>query len=232
MGQLQNIVRIPLPISRLRRPWPTLMNPASLWFLPRVQTMEPGRIAVVILQRSILTKSRKRCLPPVSGYLTIRKIRHHHTSRLLLARLLVLTNAALLMNLPVHPLVIFPAVCDGLAPPAPLDLFPRSTDRANRASYLRLAACPSLKRLFLNGLPRLYFTFNVPTHATDDDCYMGIVHFVEIGHWRLQNGCDRRSAANADGIGRRATSALVLFHERQHRTFKTVGERILFLDFR
>ena len=174
--------------------------------------MEPGRIAVVILQRSILTKSRKYCLPPVSGYLTIRKIRHHQSSRLLLAYFLVLMNAGLLMNPPVRRLVIFSAVCDGLAPSALFDLFPRSTDRANRASRLRLAACPSLKHLFLNDLPRLYFTFNVPTHAADDDGYMGITHFVEIGHWRLENGCDRRSAANADGIGRRATSGLVLFH--------------------
>jgi hypothetical protein len=80
----------------------------------------------------------------------------------------------------------------------------------------------SLKHLFLNSLPRLDFAFDLPTHATDDDRYMGIAGFVKIGHWCLQNSCDGRSATAANGIGRRAASGFVLLHERQYRTPETV----------
>ncbi|KAJ0130110.1 Lactaldehyde dehydrogenase, partial [Fusarium oxysporum f. sp. albedinis] len=50
---------IPPPIPPLRRPWPTLASPVSLYILSQAQTARLGRIAIAIPQRSILIKSKK-----------------------------------------------------------------------------------------------------------------------------------------------------------------------------
>jgi hypothetical protein len=135
-------------------------------------------------------------------------------------RVLMYTHS--LVPLPIHSLVILSTVSHRLAPTAPFDLFPRSTYRAIRACNLRLVPCPSLKHLPLDGLPCLDFAFDLPTHATDDDRYVGIARFVKIGHWCLQNSCDGRSAIDAKRMRRRATSGSVPFHERQYRMPETV----------
>jgi hypothetical protein len=144
---------IPPPIPPLRRPWPTLASPVSLYILSQAQTARLGRIAIDIPQRSILIKSKKlRLCSSPHAFPTIQAV----------TQLCIFTLSLPFWRLILH-MLFFQFIL--------------------LSSFLQHSAAlhrPSLKPIFVDDLLRLDFAFDLPIHVISNNRHMRISHSVKV----------------------------------------------------